>query len=86
MGNTGKFHVKIASHALRGGIGVVHLGVFCLEVLKFVHQSVEFAVAYLGRIFNIIEMIMSMKLPAQLFYPFLFVHNGYGCLDSVNVF
>ena len=58
---------RLAADALRGRIRSDQLGIVGLELLKFLHQLVEFEVADLGIIENVVKMFVATDLLAKSF-------------------
>ena len=64
--NFEKSFARLAADTLRGGIRRDQLGMGGLELLQFLHQPVEFGVADLGIVENVVAILVIANLVAKL--------------------
>jgi len=67
---------RLAAHALRGRIGRDQLRMLGLQVFELPHQLVEFGVADLGLVENVIEGFVVANFLAERADPFLEVFGS----------
>ncbi len=69
---------QVAAHACRGRIRVGEFGMCLFQLLQFAHERVELEIGNLGRIVDIITMVMVFQLLAQRFdsFAYHFVPKG----------
>ena len=66
----------IVSDTLRRRVGIIHLRMASLKVLKLVHHEIKFLVADNRRIMHIIAFVVFVQLLSQLQYSVFFFHYG----------
>ena len=57
---------KVGAYALRGRIGVGHIGVFAFELLQLFHEHVEIPVGDFGSVEHVVVIIVAVELVAQI--------------------
>ena len=62
----GELGGNVAADAGRRRIGVGELGMRGLQLLQLAHHAVEIEIRNLGRVFDVVLMIVEFELPAQL--------------------
>ena len=62
----GELGGNVAADAGRRRIGVGELGMRGLQLLQLAHHAVEIEIRNLGRVFDVVLMIVELELPAQL--------------------
>ena len=62
----GELLAHVTSHALRGAVRVVELGVRGLQLAQLAHERVERSVRDFGRVLGVVQVAVMLDLPSQL--------------------